>query len=63
MMRARLKRQADPYAEESSDPEGDDEIAGEFPCLPCLLFCTIFMPFHRNVRGGGGLVKVIRKVC
>ncbi|KAG0728372.1 Ubiquitin carboxyl-terminal hydrolase 16 [Chionoecetes opilio] len=32
MMRARLKRQADPYAEESSDAEDDDELADSKAC-------------------------------
>ncbi|XP_063848820.1 ubiquitin carboxyl-terminal hydrolase 16-like [Scylla paramamosain] len=32
MMRARLKRQADPYAEESSDPEEDDDCPDSKAC-------------------------------
>lgn len=39
MMRARIKRQADPYAEESSDPDDDDDAPGEsFYCLPCFKY-------------------------
>lgn len=38
MMRARLKRQADPYAEESSDPEDDEDGPGECLCVACLVF-------------------------